>query len=41
MVMKDVALEEFWQTITAENSAMIGDTWHDEAAATSFGIPFI
>ncbi len=41
MVMKDVALEEFRQTITAENSAMIGDTWHDEAAATSFGIPFI
>jgi len=41
VVMRDVALEKFGQTINAESSAMIGDTWHDEAAATSFGIPFI
>jgi len=41
VVMKDVALEEFGQTIDAESSRMIGDTWHDEAAATAFGIPFM
>lgn len=41
VVMRDVIKEEFGQVIGQENSVMIGDTWHDETAATSFGIPFI
>lgn len=41
LVIKDLALEKFGQTISDGNSAMIGDTWHDEAAAKAFGVPFI
>lgn len=41
VVIKDVALEMFCQTIDAETAVMIGDTWHDEMAAKTFGIPFI
>jgi hypothetical protein len=41
VVMRDIAHEEFGQTINETTSTMIGDTWHDEAAATTFGIPFI
>ena len=41
VVMKEVAHEEFSQVIDQETSVMIGDTWHDEAAAKSFGIPFL
>ena len=40
-VMKDVAAEEFGQVIDAQSSVMIGDTWHDETAATAFGIAFM
>lgn len=40
-VMKDIAKEEFGQIIDANSSIMIGDTWHDEAAAKDFGIPFM
>ena len=41
MIIKDIALEEFGQIITQNTAIMIGDTWHDEAAARSFGIDFI
>lgn len=41
VVIKDIAQEEFGQTIDQRTSAMIGDTWHDEAAAKGFGIHFI
>lgn len=41
VVIKDLALEEFGQTISDSNSVMIGDTWHDEAAAKAFGIKFM
>lgn len=41
IVMSDIASEEFGITITQENSLMIGDTWHDEAAANKFGITFL
>lgn len=41
VVMKDAALEEFGQIIEKQNTIMIGDTWHDEVAAKTFGIPFI
>ena len=41
VVIRDIALEEFGQIINADNSIMIGDTWHDEAAAKAFGIPFL
>ena len=41
VVMRDVAKEEFAQTIDKDTSIMIGDTWHDEEAAKSFGIPFM
>ncbi len=41
VVIKDIAQEEFGQIIHKNNSAMIGDTWHDETAAKDFGIPFI
>ncbi|MBS0185610.1 MAG: hypothetical protein JSS34_04630 [Proteobacteria bacterium] len=40
MVLKDIAQEEFGQILNSTNTLMIGDTWHDEAAAKSFGIPF-
>lgn len=41
IVIRDIAQEEFGQTIDQYNSVMIGDTWHDEDAAKNFGIPFI
>jgi hypothetical protein len=41
VVMRDIAHEEFGQIINETTSTMIGDTWHDETAATAFGIPFI
>jgi hypothetical protein len=41
VVIKDIAQEEFAQIIDPNNSVMIGDTWHDEAAAKGFGITFI
>lgn len=41
VVMKDIAQEEFGKTIDGTTSLMIGDTWHDETAATTFGIPFL
>ncbi|MCC2646802.1 MAG: hypothetical protein K0R02_867 [Rickettsiaceae bacterium] len=41
VVMRDIAKEEFNQNIDGNNSVMIGDTWHDEAAALAFGIPFV
>lgn len=41
VVMRDVAKEEFDQTIDATTTLMIGDTWHDEQAAKSFGLPFV
>lgn len=41
VVMKDLAFEEFNQIIDMDNSVMIGDTWHDEAAAKDFGICFV
>lgn len=41
VVMRDIALEEFGLIIDADTSLMIGDMWHDEAAATDFGIPFV
>lgn len=41
VVMRDLVREEFGHAINEHTSIMIGDTWHDEAAATSFGIPFM
>ncbi|MBY0281420.1 MAG: hypothetical protein K2W94_04600 [Alphaproteobacteria bacterium] len=41
VVMKDVVFEEYGQIINQETSVMIGDTWHDEEAAKSFGVSFI
>lgn len=41
VVLKDIAFEEYGQIIDQKTSLMIGDTWHDEAAAKSFGIPFL
>ncbi|MBP6985221.1 MAG: hypothetical protein KBB83_01365 [Alphaproteobacteria bacterium] len=41
VVMRDLVREEFGHVIDEHTSIMIGDTWHDEAAATSFGIPFM
>ena len=41
VVMKDIAFEWFNVTIETNNSLMIDDTWHDQAAAKSFGIDFI
>ncbi len=40
VVLRDLAQEEFGQVIDKTTSCMIGDTWHDETAATDFGIPF-
>ena len=40
-VVSDIALAEFGVKINAENTLMIGDTWHDKLAAESFGIPFL
>ena len=41
VVMRDIAAEEFGQVIDADSAVMIGDTWQDEEAATTFGIPFM
>lgn len=41
VVMRDIIKEEFNMEVKAENTVMIGDTWHDEAAAKTFGISFI
>lgn len=41
VVMRDIAQEVFGIVIDAASSVMIGDTWHDQAAATRFGIPFV
>lgn len=41
IVMRDIAKEEFAQVIDKNSSVMIGDTWHDEAAAKKFGINFV
>ncbi len=41
IVMRDIAKQEYNQTIDRNSSIMIGDTWHDEAAAKSFGIDFV
>jgi hypothetical protein len=41
MVIKDIALKKFDQIIKQNTAIMIGDTWHDEAAAKSFGIDFL
>ena len=40
-VMSDIALSEFNVTVDAQNSIMIGDTWHDQRVAEDFGIPFL
>ncbi len=40
-VISDIALKEFGTKVDSDNSIMIGDTWHDKAAAKSFGIPFL
>ncbi|HQS83568.1 MAG: hypothetical protein B7Y25_02005 [Alphaproteobacteria bacterium 16-39-46] len=40
VVIRDIALEEFGLILDEKNSLMIGDSWQDEAAAKSFGIPF-
>ncbi len=40
-VISDIVLSEFGIQIDAENSIMIGDTWHDKLAAESFGIPLL
>lgn len=40
-VIRDIAQEEFSQTINRYSSVMIGDTWHDEEAAKAISIPFI
>lgn len=41
VVLKDIVHERFGCELTAEHAVMIGDTWHDEQAATSMGIPFV
>ena len=41
VVIRDIALEEYNQAIDKNSAIMIGDTWHDKAAAESFGINFI
>lgn len=38
--MRDIALEEYNQTIDKNTAIMIGDTWHDKVAAKNFGIDF-
>ena len=40
VVIQDLVKEIFDYTIDASHAIMIGDTWHDEEAAKSFGIPF-
>lgn len=40
-VIADRALRDFGIQINAQNTLMIGDTWHDKSAAASFGIPFV
>jgi phosphoglycolate phosphatase-like HAD superfamily hydrolase len=41
VVMRDVAAEEFGVVVDRSSSVMIGDTWHDEAAASEFGVGFL
>ena len=41
IVLSDIAKEEFGQIIDEDSACIIGDTWHDEAVAKSFGIPFV
>jgi hypothetical protein len=41
LVIRDLALEEFGQIIDSKSAIMIGDTWHDEMAAKTFGVPFM
>lgn len=41
VVMRDMAKKVFNQTITSFNTIMIGDSWHDEIAAQTFGVPFV
>ena len=41
IVLRDIALEEYGQTIDKNNAIMIGDTWHDKTASKRFGIDFI
>lgn len=38
---RDLIREEFGLEVDAKTATMIGDTWHDEAAALAFGIPFV
>jgi phosphoglycolate phosphatase-like HAD superfamily hydrolase len=41
VVIKDILKEDFGIDLSAIESIMIGDTWHDEAAAKDFGIAFL
>ncbi len=41
IVIQDLLKEEFGQIMSTVNSIMIGDTWHDEHAAKTIGIPFL
>jgi histidinol phosphatase-like enzyme len=40
-VIRDLLHTEFGLTMHADNAVMIGDTWHDEHAASAMGIPFM
>ncbi len=41
VVMQDIAAQEFGLVVDRSSTVMIGDTWHDEAAASEFGIGFV
>jgi histidinol phosphatase-like enzyme len=40
-VIRDILDAEFGLTLHADNAVMVGDTWHDEHAASAIGIEFI
>ena len=41
IVARHIIEKEFGLLVNNKTTIMIGDTWHDEAAAEQFGIPFI
>jgi histidinol phosphatase-like enzyme len=41
VVIRDILDTEFGITMNADSAIMIGDTWHDEYAASAMGIQFV
>lgn len=41
VVIRDIVREMFDHTMDPAYTFMVGDTWHDEEAASSFGISFV